>query len=207
MLWICVLGVLIILVVLLCRVRNPSNSAQRQPTTVAIIPLGVTDTGLIAAHLPDARPVVALRRGGYQSTTATTCKDHDLCLMDGVKRKTPVQLVRLDPQWEILQPPDGVKAITIDAGTRMITMHDEELQLDAGIPYQETYSGIRLGRLSIDFDSPHSSGTEGTYTVGKSRVSLRSALPSPNPTLGAKDFFRWGHRLIVNLRSKRALLQ
>jgi len=195
------------------------KKTRRQETTIAVLPI-VIEQGLPVAILPDdTHAQISFEGRGLLSDRLPHSGVQIIEVQSGTTIKAPVRLARRErPKISALSLGPNVKAVTVDLGTKQMTLHRAELPSAPQFRYEVDHTGLhliplgdemwsRVGSVGLDLDADESSGAHGVVQCDRTKLKVAHTVPGKDTVLGRKDLVEGKYRMVFNLRSKTAFVQ
>jgi len=221
--WRLVLLFVFVLVLSMVLRHTRCKKTRRQETIIAVLPI-VIEQGLPVAILPDdTHAQISFEGQGLLSDRLAHSGVQMIEVQSGINIKAPVRLARRSrPKISALSLGPNVKAVTVDLGTKQMTLHRAELSSSPQFRYEVDHTGTqtgvrlkplgnemwsRVGSVSLDLDADESSGTHGIVQCDRTKLRVDHAVPGKDTVLGRKDLVEGKYRMVFNLQTKTAFVQ
>lgn len=213
-----VIGILLLfVVVLLITMRRRENDMRSVEEIIysSTLPL-VVNAGAPYVVFPDgSRAKISFRNVGMD------VRSPQYFVLGDAPMKMPVRLVRSGETSKvgvIKLRDSSVRTVVVDMATNQLHMRSDRVLGPAdGSPFRETPEGDieildtsnRLGRVTLSLDSTTSTGHPGRVRFGSSSVETRRTIPSGDghQRVGSADLVAGKHRIVVDLHTRRLLVQ
>lgn len=221
--WRLVLLFVFVLVLSVVLRHTRRKKTRRKETIIAVLPI-VIEQGMPVAILPDdTHAQISFEGQGLLSDRLPHSGVQIIEVQSGTNIKAPVRLARRErPKISALSLGPNVKAVTVDLGTKQMTLHRAELDSTPQFRYEVDHTGVqpgvrltplgnemwsRVGSVGLDLDAEESSGTHGVVQCDRTKLKVAHTVPSKDTVLGRKDLVEGKYRMVFNLQTKTAFVQ